>query len=278
MDTKLLAAVIELLRMRLPGLLAVYLFGSQANGSAGPASDIDLAVLIDGNVAPLELWNLAQDVAELTGNDVDLLDLRAANTVLQYQIVTTGRRVWEKNSAAALYECFILSAKTTLDEARAGLLLDIQREGTVYGKRQVIDDVIIDKIATIERCTRRAREEYLKDPASFGSDHTRQDAAVLNIQRACEAALDLGQHLVRRERLGTPQSARDVFTLLASAGWVDGALADVMKRMVGYRNIAVHDYQTLQLPITVAIIEHHLDDFVAFTRAIILRDASSGGA
>ena len=80
------------------------------------------------------------------------------------------------------------------------------------------DDVLINKAATIERCVRRAREEYAADPASFATNFTRQDAAILNIQRACEAALDMGQHLIRRERLGVPQSARDVFALLAQAG------------------------------------------------------------
>lgn len=77
------------------------------------------------------------------------------------------------------------------------------------------DDVLLNKAAVIERCVSRAREEYLRDPATFASDLTRQDAAILNIQRACEAALDMGQHLIRRDRLGVPQSARDVFTLLA---------------------------------------------------------------
>lgn len=138
------------------------------------------------------------------------------------------------------------------------------------------DDVVINKAATIERCVARAREEYAANPATFARDFTRQDAAILNIQRACEAALDLGQHLIRRERLGVPQSARNVFTLLAQSGWIDETLADVLKRMVGFRNIAVHDYQSLQLPITVAIIERHLDDFLIFTRAVILRDAASG--
>lgn len=138
------------------------------------------------------------------------------------------------------------------------------------------DDVIINKAATIERCVARAREEYARNPATFATDHTRQDAAILNIQRACEAALDMGQHLIRRERLGVPQSARDVFTLLAGAGWIDAGLADVLKRMVGFRNIAVHDYQQLQLPITVAIIEKHLDDFLIYTRRLIQRDAASG--
>ena len=64
----------------------------------------------------------------------------------------------------------------------------------------------------------RAREEYAAAAEGFSTDYTRQDAAVLNIQRACEAALDMGQHLVRREKLGLPQSSRDVFELLARAG------------------------------------------------------------
>ena len=134
------------------------------------------------------------------------------------------------------------------------------------------DDVVLNKAATIERCVARAREEYLKNPATFATDHTRQDAAILNIQRACEAALDMGQHLIRRERLGIPQSARDVFSLLEDAAWIDVGLADVMKRMVGFRNVAVHNYQALQLSITVAIIETHLDDFLEFSRKIILHD------
>ncbi|MBF0417612.1 MAG: DUF86 domain-containing protein [Magnetococcales bacterium] len=137
------------------------------------------------------------------------------------------------------------------------------------------DDVLLNKSATIERCVTRAWEEHAKNPETFAQDFTRQDAAILNIQRACEAALDMGQHLIRRERLGLPQGARDVFGLLAQGGWIPTDLADALKRMVGFRNIAVHDYQTLQLPITVAIITHHLDELLVFTRIILQRDADS---
>ena len=136
------------------------------------------------------------------------------------------------------------------------------------------DDVLINKAATIERCVSRAREEYRFNPATFATDFTRQDAAILNIQRACEAALDMGQHIVRRERLGVPQSARDVFDLLARAGWVDATLALNLKHMVGFRNVAVHDYQALQLPITVSIIESHLDDFLRYAQVMLRRDAA----
>lgn len=137
------------------------------------------------------------------------------------------------------------------------------------------DDVLLNKAATIERCVARAREEYAADPASFSQNFSRQDAAILNIQRACEAALDMGQHLVRRERLGIPQSARDVFTLLAQAGWIELDLAHKLQRMVGFRNIAVHDYQALQLPITVRIITTHLDDFLHYSQMLLLRNAAT---
>jgi uncharacterized protein YutE (UPF0331/DUF86 family) len=136
------------------------------------------------------------------------------------------------------------------------------------------DDVLINKAASIERCVARVREEYEKDPATFASDFTRQDSAVLNIQRACEAALDMGQHLIRRERLGVPQSARDTFELLFQGGWVQEGLVKNLKNMVGFRNIAVHDYQALQLPIMVAIITGHLDDFLAFSTFILRKDAA----
>jgi uncharacterized protein YutE (UPF0331/DUF86 family) len=133
------------------------------------------------------------------------------------------------------------------------------------------DDVLINKAATVERCVARAREEYDRDPAAFASDFTRQDAAVLNVQRACEAVLDMGQHLVRREGLGVPQSARDVFELLARAGWIDAELAVALKRMVAFRNIAVHDYQALLLPILVNVITDHLDEFLDFTQVVLKR-------
>lgn len=138
------------------------------------------------------------------------------------------------------------------------------------------DDVLLNKAASIERCVARVREEYATDPNSFATNFTRQDAAILNIQRACEAALDMGQHIIRRESLGLPQSARDVFTLLAQAGWIGESLAESMKRMVGFRNVAVHEYQALQLPITLNIITHHLDEFAAFSRSMLMKDASNG--
>lgn len=126
--------IVAMLRAALPGLLAVYAFGSRVQGSARPDSDLDLAVLVAGKVPPLQAWELAQTLAIRFDHDVDLLDLRDASTVMQYQVITTGKRLWAKDVQAGLFECMVLSEKTALDEARAGLLQDIQREGRVYGR------------------------------------------------------------------------------------------------------------------------------------------------
>ena len=131
------------------------------------------------------------------------------------------------------------------------------------------EEVIQNKATTIERCVKRAREEYNRNPETFERDYTRQDAAILNIQRACEAALDMGQHLIRRDGLGLPQSARDVFSLLAKAGRIDAELSDALRRMVGFRNIALHDYQSMHLPITIKVITEHLDDFLLFSETVL---------
>jgi predicted nucleotidyltransferase len=127
-------AIVSRLQHSLPGLLAVYAFGSRIQHTAGPGSDLDLAVLVAGYAPPLVLFDLAGQLADLAGCAVDLLDLRAASTVMQYQIITTGQRWWAGDQRAALFEVAILSEKTALDTARAGLLADIERRGTVYGR------------------------------------------------------------------------------------------------------------------------------------------------
>ena len=136
------------------------------------------------------------------------------------------------------------------------------------------DEVLAHKAALIERSVSRAREEYAAAGEHFDTDYTRQDAAVLNIQRACEAALDMGQHLIRRDKLGLPQSSRDVLDLLARTGWIEAKLANSLQKMVGFRNLAVHDYQSLLLPITARVITQHLGEFLDYSAALIRRDAA----
>jgi len=138
-------AIAAHLRKRLPDAMAVYLFGSVASGDAGPESDVDLAVLNDGPLDPVFVWDIACELANVVDAHVDLVDLRTASTVLQHQIVAKGRA----------------------------------------------------------------------------------------------------------DRAGPRQAAR---------------------KMVGFRNIAVHDDQALLLPIVVAVITKHLDDFTAFSAALLAHE------
>lgn len=127
-----------------------------------------------------------------------------------------------------------------------------------------MDDVVINKAAAIERCLKRVRDVFADDDRNIYADQTRQDSIVLNLQRACETAIDLAMHLVRRSRLGVPQESRDGFELLATAGALPRELADRLKSMVGFRNVAVHDYQALNLDIVRAIVRDRLGDLDAF--------------
>lgn len=133
----------------------------------------------------------------------------------------------------------------------------------------MVDDVVVNKAAVIERCVARVREEYAGDPRRLRDDITRQDSILLNLQRACEAAIDLAMHVVRVRRLGVPQETREAFEMLRDAQLLDEALAGRMIRMVGFRNVAIHDYRKLDLDIVERIVTDHLDEFLALSSALV---------
>jgi uncharacterized protein YutE (UPF0331/DUF86 family) len=130
------------------------------------------------------------------------------------------------------------------------------------------NDVVLNKISVIERCKKRILDVYDQKPENL-KDYTKQDSIILNIQRACEACIDLAMHIVAQKRLGLPQTSRDAFDMLATSSIIDEEIAKRLKAMVGFRNIAVHDYQTLNLNILEQIVEKHLEDFTDFTKQIL---------
>lgn len=131
-----------------------------------------------------------------------------------------------------------------------------------------MNDVIINKTTSIQRCVKRAREEYAA-AADFAHDYTNQDAALLNITRACEQTIDLANHVVRTGKLGIPTDSGESFDLLAAADIIDRGLADNLRRMVGFRNIAVHEYQELDMSIVESVITTELDWLVTFTEQVV---------
>ena len=132
-----------------------------------------------------------------------------------------------------------------------------------------MDDVLLNKVSSIERCLKRIREEYQGAEDKLGSDYTRQDAIVLNLLRAAEAAINAAMHVVRIKKLGVPQHSREAFVLLEDNGLLAHSLSQRMQAMVGFRNIAVHDYQKISLPILRSILENHLTDFEQYAQKMI---------
>lgn len=136
------------------------------------------------------------------------------------------------------------------------------------------DDVIINKTESIRKCVARAREEYIADRDSFLKNFSRQDAAILNIQRGCEQAIDLANHIVKLLRLGVPNEARDSFEFLFRKQIISEDLSNKLNKMIGFRNVAIHEYQDLNLNILVSVIEKNLDDLLEFCKVILQQQAA----
>lgn len=132
-----------------------------------------------------------------------------------------------------------------------------------------MDDIVINKINVIENCLKRINEEYVGHEEEFKTNYTKQDSIILNLQRACEAAIDLGIRVVRIKNLGIPQGSRDVFTILEKAEMISSELCNRLQHMIGFRNVAVHDYQKVNLEIVRSIITTNLVDFKNYTDSII---------
>ena len=129
-------------------------------------------------------------------------------------------------------------------------------------------DVVLNKIQTIERRLKRIREEYVGYEESFEENFTKQDSVILNLERASQATIDIATHIIKTKNLGLPNTSRELFDMLLEDGIISKDICKQMQGMVGFRNIAVHDYQNLNIEIVVAIVEKHLGDFEGFIREV----------
>ncbi|WP_431312544.1 type VII toxin-antitoxin system HepT family RNase toxin [Sporosarcina jeotgali] len=151
-----------------------------------------------------------------------------------------------------------------LSEQRAPVIESIKNRGVSSGR----NDVILHKTAVIERGLNRIHEVYEGNRENL-TDYTKQDSIILNIQRACEASIDLAMHVVSERKLGVPKASREAFRFLQEANLIEEDLASSLMNMVGFRNIAVHDYQKLDLDILEAILEKHIENFRSFSKIIL---------
>ena len=128
--------------------------------------------------------------------------------------------------------------------------------------------VILNKYSIIERCIKRIKEIYENNPENL-KDYNKQDAIVLNLQRACQAAIDIAMYIISVKNIGIPQSIKGAFTVLEDNNIITSEMAKKMRGMLGFRNIAVHEYQELDLDIIQSIIENHLQDLLDFAREML---------
>jgi len=132
----------------------------------------------------------------------------------------------------------------------------------------MIDNVILNKVDSIKKCTSRINEEFDKD---FRTNLAKQDSVVLNLKRISQATIDIATHIVRVKKLGIPKTSKEVFSLLENFDYISKETSFSMQKMVGFRNIAIHYYQNLNIDIVVSIVENHLDDFVEFSNEVLKR-------
>ena len=131
-------------------------------------------------------------------------------------------------------------------------------------------DVVLAKVAAIQKCLRRIKDVTGLDPDRLDELNT-QDIFILNLQRAIQSTIDLATHVVASEGLGIPDTIRGNFVLLENAKIITKTLSKKMQSMVGFRNIAIHDYQTLDADILKAILSKNLQDLEQFYTLLLTR-------
>ena len=130
-------------------------------------------------------------------------------------------------------------------------------------------EVVLNKIASMERWVSQVRSYYAeKRLLPFEEDCLLQDAIAMNLQRACELAIDLANYTVKREKIGLPAHSRESFEILSVNKIISVEIAKKMIKMVGFRNTLVHQYQKVDINLMVEIIEVHVEDLLRYATLI----------
>lgn len=132
-----------------------------------------------------------------------------------------------------------------------------------------MDEVLLGKADIIERCLQRIDSVYRGSESELETNFTKQDSILLNIQRMCEASIDAAMHMVRRHKLGIPRDSRQAFTMLVNANLLNQQLGKHLEAMVGFRNIAVHNYTEIDMSVVRNILNERLVDMKTFAQLLI---------
>jgi uncharacterized protein YutE (UPF0331/DUF86 family) len=130
-------------------------------------------------------------------------------------------------------------------------------------------ELIEQKIESLRRCVERVRQKCPATPAALASDPDAQDILTLNLTRAIQLCVDIGAHLIATADNPAPGTMGQTFDVLTDMGVISGELALRMKKAVGFRNIAVHNYEAINWQIAHLIATRHMQDFTAFAAAVV---------
>jgi len=126
--------IVTTLKQEIPMLQALYLFGSQKDGSATVSSDIDIAYLATKPLANVERWELSQQLASLLSCDIDLIELTQTNTIFRYEILSTAERIYGEGYEVESFETLAYSFYLRFKEERKPIVDAIMKNKSVFGK------------------------------------------------------------------------------------------------------------------------------------------------
>ena len=131
--------------------------------------------------------------------------------------------------------------------------------------------LVAAKLESLRRALVRVRERTPGDAAKLAVDLDAQDIVSLNLQRAVQLCVDIAYHLAAAEDVAEPETMADAFITLGTLGMIDAPLADAMRRAVGFRNIAVHQYEKMDWQIVFDVATKRIADLELFARAVAAR-------
>jgi len=268
----------EYFRHSLYPVTVAYLFGSAAKGSTTVLSDLDVAVYLDEPDLDRRVnayLPLLRDVRLATGDsDVDLVLLNDASPMLAREIVAGHPFYCTDERRRVMIETRILSIypdERDLQRARHRLLERRVLEGKM-GEREanlINRQVINERLAYIDAMLARLKQYQLLSEQALRADEQRYHAALYELQTCLEAMTDIGNHLVAAMGFRSPQDRGDIFAILAEEGILSTALAGRLATAVGMRNVIVHGYLGVLLPLVHRTIQENLGDVAAFCQAIV---------
>ena len=121
-------------------------------------------------------------------------------------------------------------------------------------------DVIAHKIESLRLCVARVHQKCSATAEILANDVDAQDILTLNLTRAVPLCVDIGAHLIAASDHPAPDTMGQTFDVLAELGAIPPDVAARMKKAVGFRNVAVHNYEAIDWQIVHAIATRHLDD------------------